>query len=169
MTFQTLSFRVGALLLFCVVGFARQLSAVEVGAMFPSFSEYQFEGELPKDLAGKVVVVDFWASWCAPCKASFPSLSSLHTELASRGVVVLGVSMDEKQAPFEQFKKRLKPSFPTVRASDGRLASDVTVPAMPTTFVLDRTGRVRFIHAGFHGDTAARLRREVIELLDEKS
>lgn len=161
--------RCGLLAAFAVVGFPGQLKAVEIGTAFPSFSGYRFEGEVPKDLAGKVVIVDFWASWCAPCKASFPTLSAVQTEFGSRGLVVLGVSVDEKQGPFEQFKKRLKPTFSTVRETDHRIMSDLSVPTMPTTILVDRTGKVRFVHAGFHDETPARLRQEVLQLLEEKS
>jgi len=137
---------------------SRHAGAVEIGATFPAFSGYRFEGTVPADLAGKVVVVDFWASWCAPCKASFPTLSALQNEFSSRGVVVLGVSVDEKQGAFEAFRKRLKPTFSTVRETDHRMAADLNVPTMPTTILVDRAGRVRFVHAGFHDDTPAHLR-----------
>lgn len=158
-----------AVLACAVVIFQSQLRGVEVGATFPSFSSYRFDGALPEGLAGKVVVVDFWASWCAPCKASFPTLSAVQNEFGPRGVMVLGVSVDEKQAAFEQFKKRLKPTFPTVRETDHRIAADLNVPTMPTTLILDRTGRIRFVHAGFHDETPARLRQEILQLLEEKS
>jgi len=172
MKFQLLlprRFRFGALLAFAVFISQRQTQAVEIGSPFPAFSGYRFEGTLPTDLAGKVVVVDFWASWCAPCKASFPTLSAVQNEFGSRGLVVLGVSVDEKPGPYEQFKKRLNPSFSTVRETDHRITADLNVPTMPTTILLDRTGRIRFVHAGFHDDTPARLRQEVLQLLEEKS
>lgn len=146
---------------------SQRASALDIGSTFPSFAGYRFEGT-PPDLAGKVVVVDFWASWCAPCKASFPVLSSVQNEFGSKGVVVLGISVDEKSGPYEQFRKRLNPSFPTIRDGEHRLTSDVSVPTMPTSFVLDRTGRVRFVHAGFHDETPARLRDELKQLLEEK-
>lgn len=161
--------RLAVLLACSVVIFQPRARGAEVGETFPSFSGYRFDGTLPDDLAGKVVVVDFWASWCTPCKASFPSLSAVQNEFGSRGVVVLGVSVDEKQAAFEQFKKRLKPSFATVRETDHRIAADLNVPTMPTTLILDRTGRIRFVHAGFHGETPAQLRQEILQLLEEKS
>jgi thiol-disulfide isomerase/thioredoxin len=160
--------RLNALVLFWVLASPIPSSAIEMGATFPAFSSYHFDGELP-DLAGKVVVVDFWASWCAPCKASFPHLSAVQNEFGSRGLVVLGISVDEKRGDFEQFKKRFKPSFSILRETDHRIANDLSVPAMPTTLVLDRSGHVRFIHAGFHDDTPARLHQEIVQLLDEKS
>lgn len=146
------------------------LAAVEVGATFPALSNYTFDGgALPSDLKGKVLVVDFWASWCAPCKASFPTLSAVQNEFGSQGFQVIGVSVDEKTAAYEQFKKRLNPTFATVRDREHRLAADANPPTMPTTFVLDRAGRVRFVHTGFHDETPALLRRQIQQLLEEKS
>ena len=141
--------------------------ALETGAAFPLATLQQLEGEPPARLEGSILVVDFWASWCAPCKASFPSLSALHTEFKDRGVVVLGVSVDEKKGAYEQFLKRTKPSFPTLRDSSHLLAGAVKVPTMPSSFIVDRTGKVRFVHAGFHADTTERLRKEITLLLEE--
>lgn len=145
------------------------LSAVEIGAALPPLSGYDLEGGLPADLSGKVMVVDFWASWCAPCKASFPTLSAVEKEFSPRGVVVIGVSVDEKQNAYDQFRKRLNPAFHTVRDRDHKLAADVKVPTMPTTLIVDRKGKVRFIHAGFHEDTPTLLRQQLQQLLEEKS
>ncbi len=161
--------RIAVAALLGVVVLSRPVEALEIGATFPSFAGYRLEGALPPDLAGKVAVIDFWASWCAPCKAAFPTLSALQTEFGSRGVVVLGISVDEKPSAFEQFRKRLKPTFTTLLDREHRLAVDLSVPTMPTTFVVDRTGRVRFVHAGFDDATPATLRKQILELLEEKS
>lgn len=171
LTSRQLRQRLGAVVfaIFSVVLCPRQSIAVEVGSSFPPFAGYRFEGALPQDLAGKILVVDFWASWCAPCKASFPSLSLVQNEFGPRGVVVLGISVDEKSDAYEQFKKRMKPTFSTVRDGEHRLTADVSVPTMPTTFVVDRSGRVRFVHAGFHDTTPEALRSEITQLLEEKS
>lgn len=158
-----------ALALLVVVIFPRQTWALEAGAAFPPFAGYRFQGNLPQDLNGKILVIDFWASWCAPCKASFPVLSAIQNEFAARGVVVLGISVDEKASAFDQFKKRMNPTFATVRDTDHRLTVDVAVPTMPTTYIVDRNGRVRFVHAGFHDETSQTLHREITQLLEEKS
>jgi peroxiredoxin len=145
-----------------------RLSALEPGSRFPAFEQASLEGELPAELAGKVLLVDFWASWCAPCKASFPALSSLHSDYTDRGFAVIGVSVDEKKSAYEQFLKRNKPAFPTVRDAAHRLAGQVNVPTMPTSYLVDRRGVVRFVHSGFHDHTPAELRRQIQQLLDEK-
>jgi len=137
------------------------------GSAFPPLAGLE-GGPLP-DTAGKVVVVDFWASWCVPCRSSFPAYSRLQAEFAARGLVVIGVSIDDTAAAAAGFVARLKPSFATARDGQHKLVSTVQVPTMPTSYIIDRGGTVRFVHAGFHGaDTERDLRREITALLDEK-
>jgi thiol-disulfide isomerase/thioredoxin len=117
-----------------------------------------------------VVLVDFWATWCAPCKASFPAYSQLQRELAPRGFILLAVSVDKTAGPYDEFVQRFAPAFPTVRDGAQRLIADVSVPAMPTSYLIDRKGIVRAVHSGFHGEAEVReLREEIIRLLEEKS
>jgi thiol-disulfide isomerase/thioredoxin len=143
-------------------------AGMTVGDKFPPLDAFPFAGGIPPDTAGKVTLVDFWASWCAPCKASFPIYAQLQTDFQSRGLVVVAVSVDEKQAAFEAFVRQLKPPFVTMRDQDHRLVSRVDVPTMPTCFLLGRDGRVRFVHQGFHGaETTQDIRREIDTLLAE--
>ena len=119
--------------------------------------------------AGQVVLIDFWASWCGPCKASFPSLAKIHTDLAPRGLVLLAISIDEKPAAAAAFAKKLAPPFATLHDREQQLVKAVGVPTMPTSYLLDRTGKVRFVHDGFHGAATEKLLRSQIEtLLAEK-
>lgn len=156
----------GALMLFTVAPAAR--AEVKVGAPFPDLSAHALEGALPPR-AGQVVLVDFWATWCAPCKSSFPAYDALHTEFAARGFTVIGVSVDKKAAPYAEFIKRFAPAFPTVRDGEQKLVAAVRPPAMPTCYLLDRKGVLRLVHRGFHGDAdAALLRAGILKLLDEK-
>lgn len=139
------------------------------GDAFPPLAPAELtEGALP-ETAGKVVFVDFWASWCAPCKASFPAYAQLNGAYAERGLVIVAVSVDESPSAYAAFVARLKPPFATVRDSKQKLVSQVQVPTMPTCYLVDRGGRVRFVHTGFHGaETERELRREIESLLAEK-
>jgi len=120
--------------------------------------------------AGKVVLVDFWASWCAPCKASFPAYSRLVRDYQGSGLLVVGISVDEDAAAYESFVKRQNPAFVVARDGDHALVGRVRVPTMPTCYLIDRTGRVRFLHPGYRGaETDAALRREIETLLAEKT
>ena len=126
-------------------------------------------GDLPAT-TGKVVLVDFWASWCGPCKASFPMMARLHRDYAARGLVIAAIGIDEKSAAAEAFVKKLAPPFPTLHDRGQRLVPQVAPPAMPTSYLIGRDGRVRHLHQGFHGErTEQELRRQIESLLAEKS
>lgn len=143
---------------------------VAVGDAFPALSdpEFSLEGVLPV-LEGQVTLVDFWASWCEPCRASFPVYARLQSDYGARGLKVVGVSVDKQRAAYDAFVKRLSPPFATVRDARHRLASVVDVPAMPTCFLVGRDGRVRFVGVGFHGpETAEELQRAIEVALAEK-
>lgn len=141
---------------------------VAPGSSFPQLSTAGLTGGSLPETFGKVVLVDFWASWCAPCKASFPAYSRLQDVYASRGLVVVGVSVDENPALYAAFVAKHKPSFATLDDPSHALVKLVEVPTMPTSYLLDRKGCVRFVHAGFHGDLTEReLAKEVESLLGE--
>lgn len=152
-------------------GFAR--ADVKVGDVFPSLPAANLVplagGELPAT-AGRVVLVDFWASWCGPCKASFPMMTKLQKDLSARGFTVVAVGVDENPAAAATFVKKLAPVFPTLHDREQSLVRQVVVPTMPTSYLIGRDGRVRFLHEGFHGDATERqLRQEIETLLAEKS
>jgi thiol-disulfide isomerase/thioredoxin len=155
-----------ALLLVAFASAAR--AEVKVGQPFPDLAAYALEGTLP-ERAGRVVLIDFWATWCGPCKTSFPYYAALQTELAPRGFTIVAVSVDQKAAPYDAFVKRLAPTFPTVRDGAQKLVADIRPPGMPTCYLLDRRGVLRLVHTGFHGEADAKLlRAEILKLLDEK-
>lgn len=127
-------------------------AAVKVGDAFPDLATFQLEGALPADCAGKIIVVDFWASWCKPCKQSFPALNELHAKYAAQGVVIIAVNVDENRADMDAFLKKIPATFPIVRDGEQKLVGKTGINTMPSSFILDRTGKVRFTHSGFHGD-----------------
>lgn len=142
-------------------------AALSLGDSIPDLSAYELEGELP-DLEGKVVLIDVWASWCAPCKASFPAFDAMHEAKVSEGLVILAVSVDRKAKAYESFLKRLRPKFATVRDGNQKLVAELNPPAMPTSFIFGRDGKLRSVHRGFHGDdTIEELSSEIETLLKE--
>jgi thiol-disulfide isomerase/thioredoxin len=138
----------------------------KVGDAFPALAETGLAGGPLPEARGRVVIVDFWASWCAPCRASFPAYARLQAEYAARGLVIIAVSVDEDPAACAAFVRKFAPPFAVVRDADHKLVRSVRVPAMPTSFLIGRDGRVKFIHAGYHsGSTESALRTEVESLL----
>jgi thiol-disulfide isomerase/thioredoxin len=159
-----------ALLAIALLGISSARADVKVGDAFPPLASAGLTGGTLPATAGQIVLVDFWASWCAPCKASFPAYAKIQSDYAARGLVVVAVSVDEKPKDYEAFVHKLAPTFTTVLDQGHSLVSQVNVPVMPTSYLLGRDGRVRFVHAGFHGDsTDHELRREIEMLLSEKN
>lgn len=121
------------------------------GDPFPDLSSFVLEGEVP-DLEGKVILVDFWASWCAPCKASFPTLNELIATYAEKGLVILAVNVDTDRKAFEKFVKRMAPEFTVVRDGEQKLVAAAGVSTMPTSYLVGRDGVIRSVHSGYRGD-----------------
>ena len=138
---------------------------VERGAAFPPLSQFGADGSVPA-YEGKVTLVDFWASWCVPCRASIPALSKLHAKYGA-DVAIVGISIDENASDYAQFIHRFKPTFSTIRDVGQKIVATVEVPTMPTSYLLDRHGVVRFVHVGFHDQTPSELEREIDQLLKE--
>jgi thiol-disulfide isomerase/thioredoxin len=139
-----------------------------VGDLFPGLEGMSLAGKMPAT-EGQVLLVDFWASWCTPCKASFPALKQLHAWYAQRGVIVLAVSVDENAKDYDDFLKKQTPPFSVVRDAQQKLVALVQVPVMPTSFVVGRDGRIRAILAGYHGkETDKALRIALNTTLAEK-
>jgi thiol-disulfide isomerase/thioredoxin len=151
-----------------IAPFSLVMAEVKVGVPFPDLDSYGLEGALPKR-AGRVVLVDFWASWCAPCKASFPAFTNLQQEFGERGLTIVAVSVDRQPGAYRDFVTKFSPSFVTVRDGARKMAAEVKVPAMPASYLIDRRGILRAQYAGFHAETTVQeLRGEIIKLLEEK-
>jgi thiol-disulfide isomerase/thioredoxin len=126
-------------------------AALNVGDTLPDLASFQLEGKLPAALKGKVVIVDFWASWCLPCAKSFPVLDELQKKYGDK-LVIVAVSVDEKAANMEKFLTKHPVTFTVVRDPEQKLVAVAEPATMPTSFILDGEGKVRFLHNGFHGE-----------------
>ena len=147
------------------------LSAAEpakVGQSMPKLSQLLPGATLP-NTSGKVVLVDFWASWCGPCKASFPALNRLHEKYASKGLVIIGVGVDDDAAKYKEFSGKMGAKFPIAHDSAHKAADFFSPPSMPSSYLTDRKGVIRYVHTGFRGaKTETEYTTEIEELLAGK-
>lgn len=136
----------------------------EPGMEVPSLDEYSLSGDTPS-LEGKVTLIDFWASWCAPCKAAFPEMDKLYQEFGDEGFQIIAISVDQKERSMQQFLDRRKPSFTTVHDGSQKLVEQAGIQVMPTSFMVDKKGVIRFVHEGWHGKKSAENLTEEIQTL----
>ena len=114
-----------------------------IGSSAPDFTVQDSERKVTlSELRGKVVVLNFWASWCAPCIEEIPSLDQFQRELAGSGVVVLGVSVDQDEKAYRQFLSRAKVSFLTARDPDRKINADYGTFRYPETYIINSSGKV---------------------------
>ncbi len=114
----------------------------------------------PIDLAswkGKVVYLDFWASWCVPCRQSFPWMNAMQERYAKEGLVVVAVNMDQQRPDADAFLRQYPASFIVRFDPRGQLAQGFNLRGMPTSVLLDRGGKVLRVHEGFRGKDAGLL------------
>lgn len=121
------------------------------------------------DLEGKVVLVDFWATWCKPCKVSFPFYDELVDKYGERGFVVIAVSVDESKKPVERYLAKHDFGFSVVVDSSYTLAKRFKPSTMPTAYLVGRDGTVRDVHEGFEAEHKESIDKKIIELLDQES
>lgn len=114
---------------------------------------------------GKVVYVDFWASWCGPCRESFPWMKKMQQQYGKDGLVIIAVNVDQDKKLADKFLSEFKPEFNVLFDKDGKLAEDFKVSSMPSSYVLDREGKPRFKHKGFHLDKQSQYETELNSLL----
>jgi cytochrome c biogenesis protein CcmG, thiol:disulfide interchange protein DsbE len=142
-TFQVL---IGVLLvaLSLVVAKAFQEKIINAGDTAPGFTITTDSGRQisPADFGGRVLVLNFWATWCPPCVEELPSLNEFHRQLAGSGVVVVGVSIDKNEKIYRDFLKRARITFETARDPEANISSDYGTFKVPETYIIDRTGTV---------------------------
>ena len=158
---------IAILLLACCAPALPAGETVKIGQPLPKLAPL-LPGEKIPDTAGKVVLVDFWASWCAPCKASFPALNRLQSQYAAKGLVIIGIGVDDSAADFKKFSTTMGASFPLVHDTTHSAAGAFNPGTMPTSYLIDRKGVVRHVHSGFKGaKTEKEYTKEIEALLAE--
>ncbi|HRK07982.1 MAG TPA: redoxin family protein [Pseudobdellovibrionaceae bacterium] len=140
----------------------------KAGQSFPALKVAPFPGKAPlnaKALQGKVVIYDFWAAWCEPCKVELPALEKLYQKYKGKGLVVVGVNVDDDANDGKAFLQDHPVSFPVVYDKNKSMVEGLGVETMPTSFIVDRTGKIHRVHAGFKSGDEKKLEKEIIELL----
>jgi peroxiredoxin len=156
-----------SLLLFCQ-GCEKE---VDAGPVAPEFNLVDLSGDMVSltDYRGKVVLLDFWATWCMPCRMSIPELNKIQQRYESDGLVVLGVSLDNPQqlsrSDMETFKRQHKIQYKILRYTQGMMQDyfGEATPSIPTMFVINREGRIKDKIVGFNPKALETALNEVIE------
>ena len=142
------------------------VAALEQGSRAPAIEGEALSGSFNmRATRGKVVVVDFWASWCEPCGEAMPALDRLYKQYKDHGLVVVGVNVDRNEGNARQFLRRTRVSFPQIHDANHSLADRYSPPTMPSTYIIDRRGVVRHVHAGYRDGDARQLERQIRDLL----
>jgi cytochrome c biogenesis protein CcmG/thiol:disulfide interchange protein DsbE len=118
---------------------------------------------------GKVVLLDFWASWCAPCRQSFPWLNQMHAKYKDRGLVVIGINVDPERKDAERFLEETPADFEIVYDPNGSLAARYQVPGMPSSYLIGPDGQVAGVHVGFRSGVREEREAELQRLLPAAS
>jgi peroxiredoxin len=140
---------------------------VAVGDKAPNFRIRTDKGrEMTRsDFGGKVLVLNFWATWCPPCIDELPSLETMARQMAPKGVVVLGVSVDTNEQAYTQFLKAARVSFETARDPDAAISAEYGTFKYPETYIIDRNGKVVQKHIGPRDWMSADILRGIEALL----
>ncbi len=116
---------------------------------------------------GRVVLVNFWATWCAPCRQEMPLLNQLYQKYQGSGFTLLGVNVDEDSRNAINLATKLGVSFPVLLDADKAVSKRYDLSSMPSTLLIDRDGKVRYVHRGYQAGFEALYEQQIRELLKE--
>jgi peroxiredoxin len=138
----------------------------DVGKTASSFSLSSLNGGSKASVEkGKVTIVDFWATWCDPCKKSFPKYQELYVKYTASGLEIVAVSVDDEKKDIPEFIKTYGAKFPVGWDEGHRIAECYHPPNMPSAYVIDKTGVIKFVHNGYHDGEEKDLEKEIKSLL----
>lgn len=141
----------------------------KISEPLPSIKVEAAQGELDfADYRGKVILLDFWASWCGPCRQSFPWMNDVQARYADEGLTVIAVNLDQNRADAQAFLSEVPASFQIAYDASGHSAEMMHVVGMPMSYLIDRQGRVRQSLIGFNQQNKAEHETQIRELLAER-
>ena len=138
-------------------------SAQDVGKAAPAFDLPSSGAQNVRlaDLKGRVIYVDFWASWCAPCKQSFPWMNDMQAKYGAKGLTIIGVNVDKKRDDAAKFLEGTPAKFTVAYDSTGKVAEAYQPKGMPTSFLIGPDGVVRAVHVGFRDSDREELEKQI--------
>ncbi|MEO8154855.1 MAG: TlpA disulfide reductase family protein [Rhizobacter sp.] len=150
-------------------GAASMAGAAAVGAAAPDFTLRSLEGPNMRlqEQRGKVVLVNFWATWCGPCRKEMPHLNRIADKYRASGLVLLGVNVDDDARNAAETAAKLGIKFPVLLDTDKKVSRLYDLNSMPSTLVIDRNGRVRFLHRGYQDGYEDLYEKQIRDLLKE--
>ena len=142
-------------------------SAVTNMSTAPDFTLHTLTGPNLRlqEQRGKVVLINFWATWCGPCQQEMPKLNQLYEKYRAAGFVLLGVNVDEDVKHANEVASRLGLKFPVLLDSEKSVSNLYQVSTMPSTVIVDRDGKVRYVHRGYLSGVEADYEKQIRELL----
>ena len=142
-------------------------SAAEAGQPAPNLALPNAQGSVVTldTLRGQVVYVDFWASWCGPCRRSFPWMNEMQQKYGGKGLAIVAVNVDKKRADAEKFLAQFPATFPVVFDEAGTSPAAFGVKGMPSSYLIDARGNVVFVERGFVDEHRAELEDRIKSLL----
>lgn len=148
--------------------FPFSVSAISVGETVPSFKARTIDGSKSlalEDYRGKVVLLDFWASWCPPCLRSLPKYNDLRREIGTANFEIVAINVDENTNDARKFLQKHPVSYPIAKDPKGILPGVFGVKAMPTSYLIDQNGVVQYVHAAFKEGDIEKLKAEIQKLI----
>ena len=154
----------GALLSFSQAGFTNEIEGAA-----PDFTLKSKDGGNIRlqDLRGEVVLLNFWASWCGPCRQEMPLMDEIYKQYKDLGFTILAVNVDEDSADADRFLSSVPVSFPILYDQQSKVSELYKVDAMPTTVLIDRDGNKRFLHRGYKVGYEDEYEQQVKQLVRE--
>lgn len=153
-----------SLILLLLIGMSPGLLAQTAQA--PDFDVASANGPLNlKQFRGKVVYVDFWASWCVPCRKSFPWLNQMQARYGKSGLKIIAINLDEDSQLAKKFLKQYPAKFTVGFDPSGKSAEAYGLRGMPSSYLIDRHGKLLFSHVGFRSDDRAELEQKIRQAL----
>ncbi len=146
-----------------------QLNAATLSGPAPDFTLKSNNGANIKlsELRGQVVMINFWASWCGPCRQEMPLLDQLYQRYQPMGFTLLGVNVEEDSRAADKILKEIPVSFPVLYDKKNQVSESYQVRAMPSTFLIDRDGKVRYLHKGYQPGYEEEYQQQIRELVKE--